>query len=372
MSGIASGGAAAKRQRHQLEEEEAAKRAALEMTARPKVPLPLLCVVKAHFDMLVWAQLCNLQGVALFSFVRLPPRVPRPFAGSPVYDMSLTHAERLRAVGCGFKGRLVRLLSLGVGRHFEPQRSWGACRKMMQCNVRRVAAGLAAAVRDKVAKEAKELCATGQCAAAVVPLQCAIDFGDLPSLALKASLLIDGREGVAMDHKRAFELVEEGTRLGCCHCQGVMATCYLNGFGCSKDGVRSLALARASAGEGSKYGQRTLGHLYQMGAGGVPQDYAAAVVQYRLAAAQGYDEAQNALGFLYYMGNGVAKGYAESLRWFKLAAAQGLSVAFCNVGVFYEEGYSVAADRAEAIRWYKRAAAAGFSGAAAALKRLGA
>ena len=99
----------------------------------------------------------------MFSFVRSPLSVPRPFAGALVYGMSLTHAERLRAVGCGLKGKLVRLLSLGVGRHFEPQRDWGTCRKMMQCNVRHVAAGLAA-VRDNVVKDAEELCASGQCA----------------------------------------------------------------------------------------------------------------------------------------------------------------------------------------------------------------
>jgi hypothetical protein len=97
-------------------------------------------------------------------------------------------------VGCGFKGKLlVRLLSLGVGRHFQPQRNWRACHSMMQSNVRRVAAGLAAAVRDNVAIEAEELCASGQCAAAVVPLQRAIDFGDFTSRAIKAWSLIHGR-----------------------------------------------------------------------------------------------------------------------------------------------------------------------------------
>jgi hypothetical protein len=80
-------------------------------------------VIKSHFDTLVWLQLCNPQGVTLFSFFHIPPRVPRAFAGARVYDMSLLHAERLRAVGCGFKCMLVRLLSLGTGRHFEPQRN---------------------------------------------------------------------------------------------------------------------------------------------------------------------------------------------------------------------------------------------------------
>ena len=128
VSGSASGGAVKRQREQEVEEDEPAL---LETTVHP-LPLMLLVLVKAHFDTLVWLQLCNPQGVALFSFVRLPPRLPRPFAGAAVYDMSLTHAERLCAVGCGFKGRLVRLLSLGVGRHFEPQRNWRACHQMMQ------------------------------------------------------------------------------------------------------------------------------------------------------------------------------------------------------------------------------------------------
>ena len=96
MSGIVSGGAAARRHRQQLAEDEAAE-AELGMTARTKVPLPLQCVVMWFHGTLVWLQLRNPQGVVLFSFVRFPP--PRPFAGAQVYDMSLTHEERLRVVG---------------------------------------------------------------------------------------------------------------------------------------------------------------------------------------------------------------------------------------------------------------------------------
>jgi TPR repeat protein len=238
--------------------------------------------------------------------------------------------------------------------------------------VRRVAAAQVAATPEGLHAQAQALRAAGECAAAAALLEDAIGRGHVLSRADLADMLIDGREGVAMDHKRAFELVEEGTRLGCCHSQGVMARCYAGGFGCSKDAARSLALARASAGEGSKYGQRTLGYLYQMGEGGVAKDYAAAVAQYRLAAAQGYDWAQNNLGYMYGTGNGVALDYAEALRWYKLAAAQGIGVALDNVGWYYEKGLGVAADRAEAIRWYKRAAAAGDSVSADALKRLGA
>ena len=113
------------------------------------MPMTLLALVKSFRDTLVWLQLCNKQGIALFPFVRLPPRVRRPFAGSRVYDMLLTHAERLRVVGCGVKGELVRLLSLGMGRHCEPQGNSSVSRKMMQGIARRVAAGLAATVQSK-------------------------------------------------------------------------------------------------------------------------------------------------------------------------------------------------------------------------------
>jgi TPR repeat protein len=238
--------------------------------------------------------------------------------------------------------------------------------------VRRVAAAQVAATREGLHAQAQALWAAGECAAAAALLEDAIGMGYVLSRADLADMLIGGKEGVAMDQKRAFELVEEGTRLGCCHSQGVMAKCYWGGYGCSKDKARSLVLARASAGEGSKYGQRALGWLYREGEGGVGKDYAEAVAQFRLAAAQGDGGAQNELGFMHHMGYGVAKDKAEALRWYKLAAAQGLGAALCGVGLYYENGYSVAADRAEAIRWYKRAAAAGISKAADSLKRLGA
>jgi len=286
--------------------------------------------------------------------------------------MSLTHAERLCAVGSGFKGRLVRLLSLGVGGHFEPQRNRRACHQMMQSNARRVASKPMAAVRDEAAKEAEELCASGRCAAAVVPLQRAIDFGDFTSLALKAWLLMDGREGVAQNVKRGFELAEEGARLGCHHCQGVVARCYRYGGGCEHDEARSLKLARESSGRGSRYGQHVLGVLHYLGEGGLAWDNAQALALYRLAASQGLDFAQLSVGNMYYYGLGVAQDRAEALRWFHLSAAQGHPSGLLKVGDWHEHGQGVAQDLAEAIRWYRRAQAAGSTEAADQLQRLGA
>ena len=211
-----------KRQRQVKEEEDAP---ALLQVAAHAQPLVLLALVKSYHGMLVCAQLCDPQGAALLSFIHVPPRVPRPFAGAPVHSMTLTHVERLRAVGCGLKGKLVRLLSLGTHtttaatstsastssiavsmttshqtRYFEPQpRNWRACHKLMQSCVRRVASKPMAALRDEAAKDAEKLCTSGQCAAAVVALQLAIHLGDLPSRALKAWLLTRGSEGAAND-----------------------------------------------------------------------------------------------------------------------------------------------------------------------------
>lgn len=103
------------------------------MTARPKIPLPLQCVIMWFRGTLILLQLCNPQGVSLLSFVRFPP--PCPFAGAQVCNMSLTHEMRLRALGCGFTGKLVRLLLQGVCHLFEPQRNWGVCHKMMYSKV---------------------------------------------------------------------------------------------------------------------------------------------------------------------------------------------------------------------------------------------
>ncbi len=210
----------------------------------------------------------------------------------------------------------------------------------------------------------------GQYAAAAAQLQRAIDLGHLPSRAIKAWLLIYGREGVAQDWKRGFELVKEGARLGCHHCQGVMAKCYGKGYGCVKDKARSLELAFESSERGSRYGQYALGKLYEFGAGRFARDHAQAVVFHGLAAAQGLDSAQCELGDMYSKGFGVAQDLAEALRLFQLAAAQGYPRALFNVAYCHQRGRGVAADAAEAIRWYRRAQAAGHPEAAAKLLNL--
>ena len=218
--------------------------------------------------------------------------------------------------------------------------------------------------------EADHLREIGHFAAAVVQLENAITRGHLPSRAELAWILLVGRDGVTVNVKRAFVLVQEGTRLGCHHCQGVMSRCYYGGLGCKESEKLSFQLARSSSAKGSKFGQYMLGLLHDNGAGGAALDCAKSMAFYRLSAAQNLDAAKNNIGFFFGTGRGVAKHPAEALRWYKLAAAQGLPGAIFNVGRYYENGFSVPADRAEAIRQYQRAAAAGWQPASTSLQRL--
>ena len=63
--------------------------------------------------------------------------------------------------------------------------------------------------------------ASGQSSLAAAQLQEALLLGHLPSRAALAWMLAFGRQGVAKDRSRAFELAEEGARLGCHDCQGI-------------------------------------------------------------------------------------------------------------------------------------------------------
>jgi hypothetical protein len=120
-------------------------RASLRVQKVPNVPaskpIKLLAAAKSFLHTLVWLQLCSPQGIALFSFVQLPTPALSPFAAARVSG-ELTRSERLCVVGCGFKGELVRLLSLGMSRQCEQQRNSGASRKMMMGIALRVAARL--------------------------------------------------------------------------------------------------------------------------------------------------------------------------------------------------------------------------------------
>jgi TPR repeat protein len=286
----------------------------------------------------------------------------------------LNHKEKMRRfLFRGHENRLAELLSQRVGTYGNPRYYSRDGSMMMEKIKHRVTSVRLRTVRNKAAKKAKQLCDDGKCANAFVLLECAIKLGHLSSHAHKAWLLNDGRKGVAQDHNGALKLAEEGTRLGCHDCEGVLAFCYKYGVGCEQDEVRSLELARKSSGEGSMYGQYFLGELhYYGGSDEVAHDHAQALALHRLAAAQGLADAKDRLGHMYFRGNSVARDCAEALRWWRQAAAQGHPKAIYSVALCYEYGHSVQKSRLEAIRWYGLALEAGYSRAADDLRRLGA
>jgi TPR repeat protein len=150
-----------------------------------------------------------------------------------------------------------------------------------------------------------------------------------------------------------------GTRLGCHHCQGLLAMCYTMGHGCVKaNAAQSLMLALESSNNGSMYGKYVLGKLYEDGKG-VAQDYALAFKWYSAAVAQNFDGAQFRLGFMYALGRGVDQDRGKAFQLYKLAAVQGDPLAMYYVAQCYEDGRGVPINVAKAIKWCRRAQAAG-------------
>ena len=189
------------------------------------------------------------------------------------------------------------------------------------------------------------------------------------SHAYLSEMLIDGKQDVPKDEKRAFELAAAGAVMGCAHSKGVLGRCYVHGAGVVKDLGKGLAFGRQSAAVGSCFGQFVVGKCYQEG-WGVAQDYTEAARWWRLAAAQGHARAQSSLGAILMLklllsaeelrqDRIVAGNYAEAERWFRLSAAQGCAAAQNNLGVMFLNGRGVAKDTAEAIRWFRLAAAQG-------------
>ena len=104
---------------------------------------------------------------------------------------------------------------------------------------------------------------------ASVQLQQATNIGCLLSRAALAELLINGKgdltniNHIDCDHNKAFALATEGNQMGCHHCKGVLARCYLFSIGCYKNGMLSDKLARESAAMGSNYGKWMLAWWYR-------------------------------------------------------------------------------------------------------------
>jgi hypothetical protein len=62
------------------------------------------------------------------------------------------------------------------------------------------------------------------------------------SHAFLSNMLFDGRQDLAQDEKRAFELAAAGAAMGCAHSKGVLGRCLISGSGVAQDEAKGLAL----------------------------------------------------------------------------------------------------------------------------------
>jgi len=120
---------------------------------------------------------------------------------------------------------------------------------------------------------------------------------------------------------------------------------------------RQDLLARATAGD--RDAQSAMGDVCRVGDEFTPQDFAEAMMWYRLAAAQGDPDAENNIGAMLEHGMGVPEDMAEAAQWYRRAADQGLSIAQFNLGECYLYGTGVNGDESEAAGWLHKAAAQG-------------
>ncbi|KAK9474503.1 uncharacterized protein V1510DRAFT_360884 [Dipodascopsis tothii] len=115
-----------------------------------------------------------------------------------------------------------------------------------------------------------------------------------------------------------------------------------------------------------------LGHVYEYGLLGCPQDPALSVHYYTIAALASDPTAMLALCAWYMVGAEpvLSKNDDEAYEWAKRAAEAGLSKAMYAVGYFSENGIGIERDLVEANLWYVKAAEAGDERAVARLKAL--
>lgn len=180
---------------------------------------------------------------------------------------------------------------------------------------------------DSKHEEAIRLLLTGQCAAAAAILSDAVACGHARSHADLSWLLLWGRDGIYIDHRRAFHLAEKGSRFGCDWSKGALAFCYISGRGVAVDEALGFDLASESA--STSYSQFCLGYAHFYGIGGAPKKSILAMKHF--ASAHGNAEAQHHVGHMLENGIGILPNKVEALSWYKSAAAQGYSAAIVSM-----------------------------------------
>lgn len=100
-----------------------------------------------------------------------------------------------------------------------------------------------------------------------------------------------------------------------------------------------------------------IANIYELGGGGVTQDFNKAIHWYRKAAYQAGDEvAHVALGRLYYFGKGVTKSYTKAFEHYEKALSSRSPVALLMFGRRYHRGLDVPVNYNKAKEYYSESA----------------
>ncbi len=175
-------------------------------------------------------------------------------------------------------------------------------------------------------------------------------------IAYWSTLLLQGGIGIPLHPRKAFVLASIGAKKGCSACIGVLARCYYNGYGCTKDETHAVQLAKKSALSGNHFGFFVLAwKSYDDG------DQKKAAQLWQISAEHGLAAAQVCLAYLYANGEGVEKNEQKAFQLYQMAADQEYPEGYLNLSRMYLLGIGVESDIDKASRYAQLTRQAGIS-----------
>lgn len=147
--------------------------------------------------------------------------------------------------------------------------------------------------------------------------------------------------------------------------QCLLAECYEQGHGVTKNEDEALAWYRKSADQGNGMALYKLADKYRNGAAGeknkakADELFRKAIPNLRMLANQGRSDAQQALGLCLSYGYGVPVDNAEAVKWHRRAAQQGCAMSQYMLGRILYHGTGTPKNEKDAVSWYRKAAEQG-------------
>jgi TPR repeat protein len=121
----------------------------------------------------------------------------------------------------------------------------------------------------------------------------------------------------------------------------------------SGDRAGALILFKTFAQEGSLFALTEIGNIYELGGGGVTQDFKQAKHWYERAIAEGNDsDAYVALARLYYLGRGVSRDSTKAYELYSAIEKELRPGVLYILGYMHEHGEGVTKDINKAIDYY--------------------